>query len=527
MLLSRSYGFNNFRKFTPYVKRMCMGMSFFVEFRGGASELRYDEFRDCIETLTDHQTSSKLVFKPAIDDTLSDYPICSLVEFSSSMLLGSNGLDSSTIISTLARRCATLRSISILIGSGDNISDVCFESVENFPKTLGCHINPNQDNKHENSWRFTFRRYGRKGKSGKDYKDKDIFLSKFSPFLAKLNGKVNLTSPKFDFLYLEDCSNYHDITHESGTESPRGTPSAVAIESYNPIQSYLCQIVASGPNIMRDFCVKDRPYIGTTTMDELSSHISANAALIKPGYLVLDPFCGTGSLLVACAVLGANVVGGDIDADSLGLLPKDSPLNLRSKNSKFKRFTTGNRLTQDSEAPMQLNADMVSNFDFYNISERLVGRVAGDARQWLQTPVMSHSLTPTDKIRELEVAEGRSVHSFQQFDAIVTDPPFGRREKAVGITAEAPLGDPGLTIAVLLGIAGTRLRPKGRLVFWFPTDGNVTEKDVIERLMKYKADAGDVAAKLRFVRTRVQKLNDGLWRWLCVFVNEESNEFFF
>ena len=33
-------------------------------------------------------------------------------------------------------------------------------------------------------------------------------------------------------------------------------------------------------------------------MDAVSAHLSANAGRVKPNDLVLDPYCGTGSLLI-------------------------------------------------------------------------------------------------------------------------------------------------------------------------------------------------------------------------------------
>ena len=104
-----------------------------------------------------------------------------------------------------------------------------------------------------------------------------------------------------------------------------------------------------------------------------------------------------------------------------------------------------------------------------------------------------------------------------KFHAIVTDPPFGRREKAMGSCAESPLGDSKLTISSLLAIAGYRLRLLGRLVCWLPTEASVAESDVIRSLDEMQIEGGDMALKMKLLRLRVQPLNSGLWRWLCVF----------
>ena len=59
--------------------------------------------------------------------------------------------------------------------------------------------------------------------------------------------------------------------------------------------------------------IKTRRFIGNTTMDPQLSLLMSNLALVRDGSLVLDPFVGTGSLLVAAAQFGGYVLGGDID----------------------------------------------------------------------------------------------------------------------------------------------------------------------------------------------------------------------
>lgn len=48
-------------------------------------------------------------------------------------------------------------------------------------------------------------------------------------------------------------------------------------------------------------------------MDPQLSLLMANQAQVKNGDIVLDPFVGSGSLLVAAAEFGGYVIGGDID----------------------------------------------------------------------------------------------------------------------------------------------------------------------------------------------------------------------
>jgi len=48
-------------------------------------------------------------------------------------------------------------------------------------------------------------------------------------------------------------------------------------------------------------------------MDTELAFIMANQALADSGSLILDPFAGTGSILVACAHFGSTSMGSDID----------------------------------------------------------------------------------------------------------------------------------------------------------------------------------------------------------------------
>jgi tRNA (guanine10-N2)-methyltransferase len=61
------------------------------------------------------------------------------------------------------------------------------------------------------------------------------------------------------------------------------------------------------------YTLKNRPYLGPTSMDAELSFVMTNLGLVKTGDLVYDPFVGTGSILLACALRGAYCVGSDID----------------------------------------------------------------------------------------------------------------------------------------------------------------------------------------------------------------------
>ena len=77
---------------------------------------------------------------------------------------------------------------------------------------------------------------------------------------------------------------------------------------------YFCREVAqSARALVGKHELKKRRYLGPTSMDHELSLIMANVARVRPGSFVIDPFVGTGSVLVACAQFGAVCMGTDID----------------------------------------------------------------------------------------------------------------------------------------------------------------------------------------------------------------------
>ncbi|CAE7241645.1 TRM11 [Symbiodinium sp. KB8] len=59
--------------------------------------------------------------------------------------------------------------------------------------------------------------------------------------------------------------------------------------------------------------LSQRAVLGPTTLDNELAFIMANCAGVRPQQLGMDPFCGTGGLLIAMAHFGAKLFGGEID----------------------------------------------------------------------------------------------------------------------------------------------------------------------------------------------------------------------
>jgi tRNA G10 N-methylase Trm11 len=421
-------------------------------------------------------------------------------------------------------------------GFGETPSIVCERILQDFDKTAGRKFTPTRIES-KNSWKVEFRRLGRMGRSGLDETGKKEFLETFDPVLSRLHGSVNLTHPDHTLLYLEDWLGFHG----------RHSSKRVGAPQFAPLAAFFGRIVARGPEIQSLFDLSNRPFIGTTAMAPLPAHLCAAAGRVRPGDTVLDPFCGTGSMLLAACALGAKVVGSDIDAGCLGINSPEGEQNdtpKTSKNVNFKRFSRPNggassKICQERTIngnrtwDQQFGLCTSDNFVFYNFGNSLLGLRHLDILDWLQ-PNGDHNLPDV-------------------FDSIVTDPPYNKREIAkVQLSSslssdEDPKVDPAdEAVSALLAVAARRLKPGGRLAMWYPSAAHVDKSEVTARLEACQArgaalltssfattqmpsprslsSAGDgesvgpqAALPLALERLGEERLHDKLWRWLVVY----------
>lgn len=173
-----------------------------------------------------------------------------------------------------------------------------------------------------------------------------------------------------------------------------------------------------------------RRYLGPTSMDTEMAFLMANVAQVRRGGLVLDPFVGTGSILVPAAHLGALTMGTDIDIRVIKI---------------GKRDKAGQRV------------NIWTNFEDYKLPPP-VGLLRCDLHTWPFRPDLEEVL-----------------------DALICDPPYGVRaggRKCVAKEREIrdrdnyiPSTDPysvAECLHDLLECAARLLRLGGRLVYFFP-----------------------------------------------------------
>lgn len=73
-------------------------------------------------------------------------------------------------------------------------------------------------------------------------------------------------------------------------------------------------LVAGSRRDFGDRAPTDKPFFQPGSMEPLEARAVANLAGARPGATVLDPLCGTGGLLVEAGLIGARVIGVDVQA---------------------------------------------------------------------------------------------------------------------------------------------------------------------------------------------------------------------
>ncbi len=209
-------------------------------------------------------------------------------------------------------------------------------------------------------------------------------------FMKKLSFEERLSKIEdFSFLPLDgivvdlkrpelvlSCFEFYDMDHNH-------LPSA-------PTRIFFGRCIGEGQrNLITKLSIKNRKFIGNTTMDPQLSLLMANLGCVCPGDVVLDPFVGTGSLLVACAQFGGFVLGGDIDFLMLHARTRPSRKGVKKRAH---------------------DESMRANFEQYGLADRYLDVVACDSSR----PPWVHR---------------------SGLDAIITDPPYGIRESIEKIGA--------------------------------------------------------------------------------------------
>lgn len=233
----------------------------------------------------------------------------------------------------------------------------------------------------------------------------------FIPF----KGKVRLRDPELVFrLIVCNCDDNQSLVEE-------GVPSRMYFGR---------EVAVADRSLLDTYSLSRRAYLGPTSMDTELACVMCNMAKLRRGQLVLDPYAGTGSILVAAAQYGARVMGADIDV----------------------RVIRGEKMSKTGRV-----ANIFTNFEQYGLPHPLA---------LVRMDMHRHPLRPG--LEEL-------------FDAVIGDPPYGvraggrktiakevlitNRETYIASTAPYTMGE---CLRDLLDHAARLLKVGGRLVYFMP-----------------------------------------------------------
>ncbi|GKY95054.1 hypothetical protein MPSEU_000469700 [Mayamaea pseudoterrestris] len=254
-------------------------------------------------------SNSKALFK---DGSLSKRPFMILsLPFESKHLPGNAqaaGLDIGSIIMS---RCVLVRSVIELWGMAETTQDCANKTKEYIQSTVGKHLFQRSSTL-DKSWKLTIQSLG--SKASRD--DQSVMRNAFS--FLNFKGPVVMEDPTNEFIIIQEV----ELDANGGPLYPKHDHlKRPILENVDrpPLATYFGRIIGAdgrrrkGRGGFEDFCLKKRPYIGPTSMDAELSFVMTNLGLVSQSDAVLDPFVGTGSILLSCAYRGAYCVGTDID----------------------------------------------------------------------------------------------------------------------------------------------------------------------------------------------------------------------
>lgn len=230
--------------------------------------------------------------------------------------------------------------------------------------------------------------------------------------VSRFTGKVNLSNPELPVMLIMDFSSKHEFDKKAivtpvedinqinvaeGGEKivypKRVKTGGVGSQKSDDIVGVPCYFgLAIGFGGMKDeiskYDLKTRLFIGPTSLDHVLALIMSNLSYVDANSVVLDPFVGTASLLVAASHFKATCFGSDIDI----------------------RVLKGAMYAGKADRKVdKTKRDIIENFKHYG----------------LQTPEI---LRLDNHLFEHHFESDHVLRGF--YDAIITDPPYGIRAGA-------------------------------------------------------------------------------------------------
>jgi tRNA (guanine10-N2)-methyltransferase len=214
-------------------------------------------------------------------------------------------------IAEILSRCTLVKSVVELWGYGVTM-DQCALATQDWVRntTLGQSIfqtvsTPSQ------SWKLSIHTLGTRFT-----RDEQAGMRHQFSYLG-FEGLVQMTDPDHEYMLIREV----EMDGKGSPMHPRHGLGKMTLIPENdarpPLACYFGRVLGGGVRKGREglsrYDLKHRAYLGPTSMDSELSFVMTNFGQVQTGSIVLDPFVGTGSILLSCALRGAYCIGADID----------------------------------------------------------------------------------------------------------------------------------------------------------------------------------------------------------------------
>lgn len=344
-------------------------------------------------------------------------------------------------ISCVLSRCTLIRCVMELWGTGIDF-DTCSSDFKSLSENDTGKALLSRYMKESSTWKITVHTLGSK------YSREEQNAMRFKFSCVDFPGKIQMDDPTHEYIIIREIA----LNPKGGPIYPRRGLQKELLPEHDklpPLAVYYGRILG-GKRDWREkkwekYNLKKRTYLGPTSMDSELSLVMTNLGRVQKGSICFDPFVGTGSILLTCALRGGYCVGTDIDIRVL-----------RGRNE---------------------NENVFCNFKQYNLGRPELVR---------SDNAIYHRHYRTQK---------------PMYDAIICDPPYGIRAGArksgskleqprpvldehrhdhIAQTQVYPVSD---VMADLLDVAARTLVMGGRLVYIIPS---MTDFDVNNDLPQHE-----------------------------------------
>ncbi len=370
------------------------------------------------------------------------------------------------ILQNTIQRCSLVRNGFLLVASGNSYEELAMKAIDYGSFNDIMEGGSNQDA----TWSIRLRRYG----PGEESVSADGTKRSTKQARYGKNVRSPLTDERNAIFAMKDMVElFHGRVNLSKPDCKIYLFDGLKSATVDDSTKCLARAIGKGPKVSI-YAPKTRICVTTTPLCPIAAFTLCNVAQLRPPFTVLDPFAGSCASLLAAAHIATN-------------------------SAQPKKSQGGTVSIEVAHNGLVNRDDIVRDFETRSLDPPLEV-IHGDCM-----------LYETRK-------RARQAIGHNSFDCIVTDPPYGIREKFSDVSEDDGSSLPPLTqLFYAMGkdraMGEPLLKVGGRLVAFIPVRKGETLEECLPELQA-REEAGLVIEG----EGREQVLNDILSRWLVSFV---------